>query len=102
VNIDCGNPKNAATLKKYGIRSWPQFNICRVDEETNHSILRIHDGIRTAGIDQGARETTSGETSWGHRSGCGVAQGVGAEQLHLQPAAIVGRDTTGRSLESSG
>ena len=29
VNIDCGNPANAATLKKYGVRSWPQFNICR-------------------------------------------------------------------------
>jgi hypothetical protein len=53
VNIDCGNPANAATLKKYGIRSWPQFNICRVDEETNHSLLRIHDGGFTAGIDPG-------------------------------------------------
>jgi hypothetical protein len=34
------------------------------DEETNHSLLRIHDGGFTAGIDQGTRETKSGGASW--------------------------------------
>jgi hypothetical protein len=71
------------------------------DEEANHSLLRIHDGGFTAGIDQGPRETTSGGASWQHCSGCGLTQIMGAEQLHLQPAAIVGRDATGAGLESS-
>jgi hypothetical protein len=101
VDIDCGNPANAATLKKYGVRSWPQFNICR--RSTKKLITRFS-GYTTAfiaGIDQGPRATTSGGASWQHCSGCGLTQIMGAEQLHLQPAAIVGRDATGAGLESS-
>ena len=45
VNIDCGNPANAATLKKYGVRSWPQFNVCR--RSTKKSLTRFS-GYTTA------------------------------------------------------
>ena len=45
VDIDCGNPANAATLKKYGVRSWPQFNICR--KSTKKLITRFS-GYTTA------------------------------------------------------
>ena len=45
VDIDCGNPKNAAKLKKYGIKSWPQFNVCR--RSTKKSLTRFS-GYTTA------------------------------------------------------
>jgi hypothetical protein len=45
VNIDCGNPKNAAKLRQYGVRSWPQFQICR--KSTKKSVTRFS-GYTTA------------------------------------------------------
>ena len=45
VNIDCGNPKNAAKLKKYGIKSWPQFNIC---QRSTKKLITRFSGYTTA------------------------------------------------------
>jgi hypothetical protein len=103
VNIDCGNPKNAATLKKYGIRSWPQFNICR--KSTKKLITRFS-GYTTA--DSLLASIRGHEKPPAAKPVGDIAQD--AESLRAwvrsnytcEPTAIVGRDATGASLEPSG